>query len=158
MKEIKLSKGKVAFVDDEDYERLNQFKWYAVKGGRTFYAQRNIKLTTRMSCMLMHRMILEPKDKYHTDHKNGNGLDNRKENLRYASEAQNQWNSQKRIGNSTSRFKGVEWNKKQQKWRANIRVNRIKKYLGCFADETDAAKAYDNKAKELFGEYAKLNS
>ena len=106
----------------------------------------------------MQRQILGLKenDGIHTDHKNGNGLDNQKHNLRTCSQAQNNRNAKKRE-NCSSKYKGVYWDKKNKKWRARIYLNKKEICLGRYKNEIDAAKAYDEKAKELFGEFAQPN-
>ena len=90
------------------------------------------------------------------DHINGNGLDNRKVNLRLCNSSQNQRNARKRKS-GTSRFKGVDWHKESKKWRARICVNRKRIHIGRYKSEFEAAQAYDKKAIELFGEFASLN-
>jgi len=155
MKEIKLTQGKVALVDDEDYEELNQYKWYAQKGGNAFYAARTA-LPSR-SQIRMHRVIKKSPDDKEIDHRNHNGLDNRKENLRICTRSQNQYN-QKLSKNSTSGHKGVSWKQQNKKWQAHITINGIRKYLGYYTAKEKARLAYNKAAKELFGEFALLNS
>lgn len=162
MKEIKLTRGKVALVDDQDYEWLNAFKWEAYEnpfGKQTrWYAIRRI-YTPRprfATTERMHRLILQPPWYLGVDHKNGNGLDNRRENLRIATDSQNQWNSRKGPGTS-SRYKGVSWNKQRKRWAARIWVNGIYQHLGYYEDEAVAALEYDRVAREFRGEFARLN-
>lgn len=159
MKQIPLTQGKFAIVDDEDYEWLNQWKWYARKHRNTFYAIRNTnQQSSERKHVRMHRLILGLRkgDGKTSDHKNGNGLDNRRKNLRICTKSQN---SQNRLPlkNTSSKFKGVYWDKKGKIWRAGIQKNSKRIYLGCFKSEIEAAKAYDRKAKELFGEFALCN-
>ena len=156
MKEIKLTQGFVALVDDEDYKELNQFKWHVTKIGRTYYAVRNNRISKgKREILRMHRIILGVTDrKIKIDHKDNNGLNNQNENLRLASQAQNCRNKVLRIGTS-SKYKGVS--KHQGKYQANIGFNYKLIYLGIYDNEIDAAIAYNNKAAELFGEFAKLN-
>lgn len=150
MKKIKLTQNKYALVDDEDYEYLNQFKWYY--NGR-YAARREPGVNNKMQ--LMHRVILKPGDNL-TDHINGNGIDNRKCNLRIATHSENIRNTQKQKG-CTSKYKGVYWNKTDKIWRAKIFFNKKRIHLGSYDKEIDAAKAYNNKAKELYGQFARLN-
>jgi hypothetical protein len=153
MKEIKLSKGKTTIVDDEDYEYLNQFKWYYNTG----YAVRGKKIGGKGIKILMHRLIMGVTDsKVHIDHFNHNKLDNRKENLRIATQQQNQFNKKPKE-NSSSKYKGVTWCKSRKKWFSMIQINGKQKNLGGFDSEIEAAQAYNLKAKELFGEFAYLN-
>ena len=157
MKEIPLTQGKVALVDDDDFEWLSQFKWYAVKFGRTFYAVRQApRVNGKQRTIWMHREVLglKPGDP-RVDHRDGDGLNNQRMNLREATHRQNMMNSRGRSG--SSRFKGVDWDKRAKKWRARISVNGKKKHLGYFIDEEEAARAYDEKAKKIFGEFARVN-
>jgi hypothetical protein len=151
MKEMLLTKGKVALVDDEDYKFLIQWKWnfsstgYAARNGGTYKKRKNIK---------MHRLIMRATSGMEVDHINGNRLDNRRCNLRICTRSQNHCN----VGLSsrnTSGFKGIVFDYKT--WNAKITKNGKRIHLGCFKNKEDAARAYDRAAKELFGEFAKLN-
>ncbi len=154
-RKIPLTQDKYAIVDVEDYEQLNQFKWCANGKGRMFYAVRNEKRNKKSVTIFMHRKIMnQPADKV-IDHINHNGLDNRRSNLRIVTQEQNVWNSRKLTGNYTSKYKGTA--KTGQKWEAKIWYKKRRIYLGCFDDELAAARAYDAKAKELFGDCACLN-
>ena len=104
---------------------------------------------------MMHRQLLPHIRRI--DHVNGDGLDNRRANLRPATAGQNQAN-RSRNTNGTSRFKGVAWFQKSQKWMAKITHNYKQIYLGCYHTEKEAAIAYNVAALELFGEYARLNN
>jgi hypothetical protein len=160
MKEIQLTQGKVALVDDDMYEYLNQWKWQANKNGNKFYAKRSIKVSQgKQKTISMHRFITKNiNPKMHTDHLNGNGLDNRKINLRICTNSQNAMNQSKQI-NNTSGYKGVSYYKNSinKKWMATIKLNNIKIYLGLFIDPKDAASAYNAAAIKFYGEFAKLN-
>lgn len=152
MRTIKLTQGKIALVDDSDYEIVNQFKWYARRGYDTFYASCDA-VTERH----MHRFILGlSKTDPEVDHINGNGLDNTRKNLRLATSTQNKANRPKAVGKS-SIYKGVCWDKNRQKWLATITIDYKLKYLGRFDLEIDAALAYNKAAIEQFGEFAQLN-
>lgn len=154
MKTIKLTQGKVAIVDDADFEWLNQWKWYAqkFKTGRTWYARR--------SCdqILMHRLITGIEDsKIEVDHQDRNGLLNVRSNLRKATRTQNLMNSGPLRG---KRFKGtflMRGHERKKPWAAHIRVSRKLVHLGCRATEEEAARLYDEAAFRLFGEFAYLN-
>jgi hypothetical protein len=134
MKEIKLTQGKVALVDDEDYEELSAFNWHAFRCGNTFYAQCYIKLPNgREAMQLMHRQILglAHGDKLQVDHKDRNSLNNTRENLHVATAAQNGANKGKQRSNKSG-FKGVSWDRCRQKWQAGTRHNGKQFHLGRF--------------------------
>ena len=145
MKEIKLTQGKVALVDDEDYEDLNKYKWYANKDKNTFYAMRNEIINGKSRTVMMHRKIMNNNYNLLTDHIDGNGLNNCKSNLRIVT---NRQNSQNRHINKSSKYVGVYWDKIAMNWKAQIRTNK-KIYLGTFKNEEDAHNAYKNKLKEI---------
>lgn len=149
---IPLTQGKFAIVDAEDYDWLSQYKWCAAKNRGTFHAHRGSNGKT----VLMHRVIMRAPKGVICDHRNHNGLDNRKSNLRFCTPAQNQYNKRPKKG-CTSRYKGVVWRNDSKKWRAQIGYHRKRIRLGNFGNEIEAAMAYDKKAKELFGEFAYLN-
>lgn len=149
MKEIELTQGKVAIVDDEDFEYLSQWKWCAAFMTRNFYAAKSISINGQRKVILMHRFILNPEKNMVVDHINGNTLDNRRENLRICTPRENSRNRKKRTI-SKNKYKGV----------ANSNgkfIARIEIHLGTFENEIDAAKAYNEAAKNLFGDFAKLN-
>ncbi len=161
MKKIPLTQGKVAIVDDEDYEELSQFKWFAQKEPCTYYAARRIYLgngakNPKQKTIRMHRLLMNAKKKQEVDHINGNGLDNRKSDLRLCTHSENARNRRLRLGGS-SLYKGVYWHKSRKKWQSQIVFNYQIKYLGRYDNEIEAAKAYDYAAKELFGEFALTN-
>ena len=160
MKTIELTQGQVALVDDEDFEWLSKWKWCADKTSRNgnYYAARYPRKNENRSkkYIRMHREILGAKPCAQGDHRDGNGLNNCRDNLRVCTHAQNQQN--KRISKkNTSGFKGVHWHSLTGKWRAQIKANGKRMHLGLFANPVQAAHAYDAKAKELFGEFAKPN-
>lgn len=157
MKKIKLTQGQVALVDDEDFEWLNQWKWYALKDHLTFYAVRKSSMVNRQTRQLirMHRIILDSQNGELVDHKDHNGLNNQRSNIRPCTQSQNHQNRISRVG--TSRFKGVSWRKGRNRWLVNIATGDRKRYVGMFKNELDAAMAYNSIAAELFGEFARLN-
>ena len=157
MKKIKLTQGKYALIDNEDFKRINQFKWHANFIDGYWRAMRNIrKPNGKRETQLMHRFIMNTPKGMDTDHKNHDGLDNQKHNLRICTMAQNQHN-QKLRQNTSSKYKGVTWHEQLKKWRTRIRLNGKRIHLGYYINEIKAARAYDMKAKELFGEFAYLN-
>lgn len=150
---IPLDKGLFAIIDSEDYELVSQFNWYAKTSKRTHYAIS----TKAVSPVRMHRLIMGITDRnIILDHKNRNGLDNRKVNLRIATFSQNNANIAPRE-NSSSKYKGVWWNKEKKKWTAETRINNKKKHIGHFETEEEAALAYNSHAARIYGEFAFIN-
>lgn len=162
MKTIRLTQGKVAIVDDDDFDFLSQWKWCArrcAKRGRQreeWYAVHNHYEDGRQHTWMMHRIITQAIKGEKVDHKNHDGLDNRRDNLRVTDDEGNARNSLPH-SDGTSRFRGVYWYKPRRKWKANISINGKQTYLGLFATEEAAAMAYNNAAIRLFGEFACLN-
>lgn len=159
MKEIQLSKsgknkGKyVTLVDDEDFEALNQFRWCVKQKATTFYAMRKNTVGGKQESIMMHCIIMGGKG---VDHKDHNGLNNQKDNLRLCTNSENAMNRRKQRG-CVSAYKGVSFYRRTGKWQAYIRIDDKSIYLGYFISEMAAAKAYNTKAAELFGEFANLN-
>ena len=156
MKEIISNKGRIALVDDDDYERLNGYKWYNSTDG---YIQRSIKKSNEkwMIWMIHWDVIGKPIDGQQVDHRDGNKLNNCRSNLRICSNAENGMNRGMNKNNSTG-YKGVKWNNASNKWIALIRTNGKQMYLGSFNDKIDAALAYNDGAKKYHGEFAQLNN
>lgn len=161
MKTLELSQGKVALIDAEDYARVAYYRWQAIRQGQNqnlWHASRTEWAggKTRIHRYLHHEILGHSR---RVDHKNGDGLDNRKQNLREATASQNGANMRKPVyvRVTTSRYKGVSWEPSRNRWAAYIRVNRVRIHLGRFSEETDAARAYDTAAKEFFGPFARLN-
>lgn len=148
MKYIELTQGKKAIVDKEDYELLSQHKWTYSDG----YAYRRPKGEK----IWMHRLISKVPNGLYTDHINGNKLDNRRKNLRHCTYAQNNKNAAIRKDNKTG-YKGVYWEKGMSKYRCVIQNDGKRITLGYFDCKHEAAKTYNEKAKELHGEFARLN-
>ena len=163
MQTIPLTKGYVAVVDGEDYEWLAAFKWTARETRKTVYAARYQRKHEygdgKKRIVLMHRQImgLDHDDARDVDHRNHDGLDNRKANLRTCDRSHNIGNMNG--GRGASRYKGVHLYrlKSGPSWRATIKVNGVARHLGAFASEEDAARAYDRAAVEAFGEFAHTN-
>jgi hypothetical protein len=157
MTRIPLGNGLAATVDDSDAERVSCFRWYAVAEHGKRYA---IGRDANGRNVRMHRLILGAPTGVWVDHVNGNGLDNRRENLRAATRAENGRNRGAQR-NSASGFKGVSkrTDKPRRKpWRAQIQAGGKIRHLGYFATEQEAAAAYDNAAREMHGVFAKTNS
>lgn len=142
----------VAAVDDSDYEYLNQFKWYARKCKKTFYAERSIKVNGKFTNQSMHTLIMNTPEGMEVDHVDHIGLNCQRLNMRICTHSQNCMN---RINRGLTKYKGVCYNGSRVRCVIYLRKKQI--HLGYFKTEIEAAKAYDSKAKELFGEYANLN-
>ena len=149
---IPLTQGKVAIIDAEDYPQLCRYYWQVVKKRTNCYARR----IAHPRPLPMHRQIVSPPANMVVDHINRNGLDNRKANLRICTPAENSWNHPGRP-NRKSAYKGVHWLKRDKKYCVRICCNGNRITVGCYHDEAKAGRAYDAKARELFGEFAYLN-
>jgi len=151
MKEIKLTQGQVALVDDEDFEELNRFKWSVHKSGKTYYAERNSPtINGKRTTIKMHHEILgKPPEGLEIDHINGDGLFNLKINLRYVTHRQNCQNKQN-ISKS-SIYPGVSWSNTRKKWESYIQIDGIHKFLGYCVSELEAFMNY-KQANETIGE------
>jgi len=158
MKKIKLTRGLEALVDDEDFEYLNQWKWYALKSNKTHYAVRNYRFNGKHSLLRMHRIIMATPDNLVIDHKDRDGLNNQKGNLRNCTIIQNAINKGKKKGSSI--YKGVDCYIDGLGYyhiRSRIRVNKKQVHLGFFKNEKDAAIAYNIAAIKFHGEFAIIN-
>jgi hypothetical protein len=173
---IRLNEGKFTIVDPGDFYRLNNFNWLTCGKNDNLYAARVVRTQTgRLNTILMHRQIFFncspacPSTSLAgaqlsnfsrsglVDHTNTDSLDNRRSNLRLATPSQNSCNSRRDKSNTYSRFRGVSFSKRKQKWFAAIRANGKKIWLGYFKIEIDAARAYDRAARMYHKEFARLN-
>jgi hypothetical protein len=157
---IPLTRGEYALVDPADYSRLSQYKWHIVGARGTFYAVRNTgqQRGQKRIVVKMHREILKVPDGMFVDHINHNGLDNRRANLRPATQAQNARNRRKGHRDCYhSNYKGLTWYRREKRWGVRVMVDSKSKFIGYFENELDAAKAYDKAARKYHGEYASLN-
>lgn len=157
MKQIPLTQGKFAMVDDEDYEWLSKWKWCYQKTKKDGYAIRGGIRNGKQYTIAIHRVILNPNIGEDIDHINRNRLDNRRENLRICTRKENTRN-RGLDRDSMSGFKGVYWHKRVKKWCAHIKVNYKDISLGYFIEKVDAAKAYNTGALKYFGKFSWLNS
>jgi len=151
MKLIPLTQGKFVKVDDEDYEYLNQWKWQAAKGARTYYAVRTDYSSTKKKIYL-HKILI---DSEYVDHKDTDGLNCQKNNLRPCTKTENNRNKK---ASGLSQYLGVSFKRETKKWVARIMVNGKAIHLGYFNTDKEAAIAYDKAAIVHFGEFANLNS
>jgi len=150
MKLIPLTQNKFATVDDEDFDYLNQWKWYCNNYG---YAVRDIRVTSKIKkIILMHRVINKTPLEFETDHIDRNPLNNQKKNLRTVTSSQNKMNKGKRKDN-TSGYKGITWNKKAHKWQAQIELNGKGIYLGLYSNIQGAWLAHEWGEKVYFKEF-----
>jgi hypothetical protein len=149
---IPLTRGKLATVDAEDYERVAAFKWRAHSSRGKWYAGRSVMLNGKRQLILLHRVIMDAPPDREVDHINGDGLICTRANMRLCTHRQNTANRQMGRNNTTGFF-GVSRQPECARWRAMV----AGKYLGLFKTPEEAARAYDAKAREVFGEFARLN-
>jgi hypothetical protein len=155
VKEIPLHGGGVAIVDVIDYARVSKYVWYLRQRGRTRYAFRKV---TNTSDQLLHKFLVEETNGLQVDHENGDGLDNRRSNLRLATPLQNATNRRKKAG-TTSPFKGVSRRRRSETkpWAAHIQIDGRSANLGSFANEEEAARRYDEAVRTHYGEFGRYN-
>lgn len=147
-------------LDEDDAERVSEHQWWlsAKVKDRTYFCTEVVRLDNKSKSLYLHRFLMNAPVNAIVDHKiPTKTLDNRKYNLRLCTIQENQMNKRSNRGESSSKFKGVTWNKNHEKWCARIQINGRTSQLGDFRSELEAAKAYDNAARELFGEFAYLN-
>ena len=159
MKQLDID-GHEVLIDSEDLALISGFQWRVVVTDPRYPDRKYVSTSRRHMTIYMHRLIGGAGTGEDIDHANGNGLDNRKDNLRAATRSQNLANAGKRrVGGrpGTSEYKGVFWDKDRQAWSASITVMKRTKHLGRFALEEEAARAYDRAAVAAWGEFARLN-
>jgi hypothetical protein len=155
---IYLGEGQWTILDQQDYYRLNNFRWFLKGSGKKFYVLRSSKIdSVRTKMVSMHKEIMNPPPGLLVDHRNGLSLDNRRENLRIATHAQNSCNTRIDKTKTTSRFRGVYLQKRSSRWIARIHFQGQRISLGIFDSEIDAAHAYDRAARMYHKEFACLN-
>lgn len=149
---IPLTQGYVAVVDVEDWGKVRPYKWCALLRDGIPYAV----ILRKRKTVYLHQVIAGKKNSYEIDHRDRNTLNNKRENLRFATKSQNQANQKIRSDN-TSGFKGVNWRKDIAAWAARVSVMNKRIHLGHFPTAEAAARAYDTAAQKHFGEFARLN-
>ena len=157
MKELKLTKGYVAIVDDEDYETVSKWRWSATQCCNKIYARRTQKFGNKKVNIYLHRFLMNVhlcNSSVNCDHKDRDTLNNQKSNLRVCTKAENQRNKTKKK-NAQSKFIGVV--KARKNWAARITHEGKAVYIGTYQSEEEAAIAYNKKKIELHGEFANLN-
>jgi hypothetical protein len=151
----KLAAGRVAVIDDEDFDLVSQFKWHVTFTKSSGpYAASCSKINGAWKTFSMHKLIT---DWPLTDHEDGDGLNNQRSNLRPATNGQNGANMKVKAAKS-SQYKGVSWRRDRNKWQAAIKIDRRQRNLGFFTDELEAARAYDRAARDAWGPYARVNA
>lgn len=154
---VDLTKGFTAIIDANDAELVSGRSWFALvsPNSKAVYAVTNVRSPSGTKCIYMHRLISPPPEGMTVDHKNGDGLDNRKKNLRHADQKQNHRNVSIRSDNASGQ-KGVYWNKRRKKWHARIKIDGRYICLGMFDDISLAGQAYKTAAKLLHGDFANV--
>lgn len=159
--EIPLSGGLVAFVDEADAPLVQSRNWYALTRGQLSYAlsaQPYSKTVPPRSPLMMHRLIMGAQKGEIVDHADGDGLNNRRSNLRLCSHAENMRNTRIRRVDKSSRFKGVSLDVTSGRWRVEVEKDGRRVYVGSFKDEEVAARRYDAAARLMFGSFARTNA
>lgn len=154
MKKIPLTQGFEALIDDSDHAQVSQFNWHAARRRGRVYA------ACRMGpggsgIVFLHRFLIPGVPQ--VDHRDGNGLDNRRGNIRAATNQENQRGHRRNSKVASSIYRGVSWYPRYLKWRARVTVDNREVSLGYFSAEKDAAQAYDDAARKYFGEFASPN-
>ena len=152
MKAIQLTGGKVAIVDDEDFEELNRYKWHYCEG----YAIRADYSGGKRQVIRMHRVVTSAPPNFLVDHINGEGIDNRRSNLRLCTHGENQMNRD-RPKSSTSGYSGVNYHRASGKWQCRVQSNGKRHDLGLFDNKHDAARMYNFWCVDLHGKFARPN-
>ncbi len=144
-------------VDDKDFESLDAYNWWAFVRKCGVYVCRTDYQNGKKRTVAMHRTIMGEPHGMDIDHIDGNPLNNCRSNLRVCTRGEHLRNQKTRGGKKASKYKGVVWRAARNKWSANIRLDGVRKQLGCFATEEQAAEAYNIAAKKMFGEFARPN-
>ena len=151
---VPLTKGYEAVIDAADAQFVGGWNWFAKVKSRTVYVRRNDFSSGRQITVLLHRVLMDAQDGQDIDHRDGNGLNNQRINLRIATKSQNMHNQRLRSDN-VSGFKGVYWNKAERKWAAAIKLHGKQRHLGCFQTPELASAAREAASTELHGEFGR---
>jgi hypothetical protein len=152
---IPLTRGYQAIIDVESLELVSAYNWYAVRNKAIIYAARTTIIGGKKKTIFMHREVISTPKDMHTDHIDGNGLNNTRANLRHVTHNENMQN-RSNLSSNTSGIKGVHFDKKANRWIAQIRVNKKRIYLGCFVSAADAKTAYASASKKYHGKFGRL--
>ena len=153
---IKLTLGKFALVNTASLPLVLQYRWRAANHKHTYYAETTVRKLdgSGFTTLRLHQLLCQTEE---VDHIDGNPLNNSRKNLRVCTNAENNRNKAMSPKKNTSGYKGVRWNASAGSWQARIRTAGKEMHIGVFASALHAAKAYDTKAMELHGKFAKLN-
>lgn len=157
MKTLPLTQGKFAVVSDSDFPFVKNFQWCAKRIKTLWYTVRSVRQNGKKITIYLHRHLLGVSKTEKIDHRDGDGLNNSRRNLRIATTTQNSQGFQTSRKNKSSRFRGVTWVKKVGRWQASIGIKGRVKFIGEFCDEKKAARAYDSAARKYFGRFAFQN-
>lgn len=159
MKQLLTTSGDKVMVSDKDFKKVSSYRWSTLKSKNhsLLYARRTFCNGVSRKHVFLHRFILGITDpKVKVDHRDRNGLNCTRKNLRTCTHSQNLYNSKLRV-NNTSGFKGVSWNKWHKAWMVKIRSQNNYVFLGYFGSRVTGAKVYDRAARKLFGRFARTN-
>ena len=159
VREIPLTKGYVALVDEGDYERISAFRWHVLSGrsGNRYGVRWGPRVLGKPTHVYMHHAVLQTLPGIRVDHRDGDGLNNTRANLRPATASQNNIARIRLRKDKTSKFRGVSWDAHNQKWRAAATFQKKCRNFGNFDQEEDAARAFDHGVARLYGEWARFN-
>lgn len=155
---ITLPTGQTTMIDETDLDLVSARSWSALPAGKKTYARVTVKKAGRSKSLLMHRLIMDPPEGFQIDHRDGDGLNNRRSNLRICTASENRCNQGKLGGNHSSQFKGVSWNREKKRWQALLAYEGRREFLGYFTNEYDAAQAYNFAASTLHSAFACPNT
>lgn len=161
MKIISLTKRKITVIDNEDSDRVSEFSWQATRNGLKgiWRARRGVydPETQKTRTEYLHNFIMRPPEGFRVDHIDGDGLNNRRSNLRVCTTQQNNSAFRRKERGTSSKYRGVSWHKQNSRWRVQIQTAGKVYHVGCFVSEEAAARAYDAAAHKYFGEFASPN-